>query len=196
MATLPCSVNAYLDGVCIPAVLDPHLDSSFCPSGWYRPHPVHISCRYPDGFMFSSLLSLNGSPSSFWAMIGSMPLLCLVVCCCLMSVFCLSSLLIALEFRDRRPGSDRQSDASCGPSAQSDISSVPPCGADGVTGRNLSDSVSAPSSSSFINEHVPSQSILSVDQLVTVFYNNITRSRGVGLRSSYKEACCLLHTHG
>ena len=62
MATLPCSVNAYLDGVCVPAVLDPHLDSSFCPSGWYRPHPVHISCRYSDGFMFSSLLSLNGSP--------------------------------------------------------------------------------------------------------------------------------------
>ena len=101
-----------------------------------------------------------------------------------MSVFCLSSLLIVLEFRDRRLGSDRQSDASCGLSAQSDISSVPPCGADGVTGRNLSDSVSAPSSSSFINEHVPSQSVLSVDQSVAIFYDNITRSRGVGLRSS------------
>ena len=116
-----------------------------------------------------------------------------MVCCCLTPVFCLSSLLIALEFRDRHPGSDRQSDASCGLSAQSDISSVPPCGADGVTGRNLSDSVSAPSSSLFINEHVPSQSVLSV---VTIFYDNITRSRGVGLRSLYKEACCLLHTHG
>ena len=58
--TVPAA-KAFLDGHLVPVVFDSHYPLSFCPPLWIHSSYSHVSCLYPNGFSFSSLLRLSPS---------------------------------------------------------------------------------------------------------------------------------------
>ena len=58
MASLPSCVAAFIDGHSVPVVVDSRLANSFYPPAWHCSSPVHVACRYSDGFTFAALVTL------------------------------------------------------------------------------------------------------------------------------------------
>ena len=70
MASHPSSVAAFLDGHSVPVVVNSHLATSFYPPAWHRSSPVHVACRYSDGFTFAALVTLIPSAAIQCLVVG------------------------------------------------------------------------------------------------------------------------------